>query len=90
MITRPLTPEMQTAVLDWLRDRHIATCPVCRQASEWRVHSELYFPMAEGVAEREIPILPTIQVVCSRCAHILSFAALPVLGYDPSQPSAPQ
>ena len=76
-----LTEEQETALRLWMTQKKVdGPCEACG-GRDWQVGplvGALSYQSGRGI-DVTGPQVPTVQVICSNCALVRSFAALPVL-----------
>lgn len=75
-----LTPIQETKIKQWLQSKSPLglTCPVCHR-KQWTIgmitQSPEFTPNGITIGG---PVMPTLHIACDYCAHIMSFAAIPM------------
>jgi hypothetical protein len=75
----PLSKEQEQKANAWLQQKNLkARCPAC-SAAQWAfgeiVMSPSYTPGGIAVGG---PGVPELQIVCTNCAYVMHFAAIPM------------
>jgi len=71
-------PQLQK-VRDWMQSKQVSgICPSCSQ-SNWTAADIVSAPVitTKGITMGG-PTVPMVQVICSNCAHVRLFAAVPM------------